>query len=159
MLLIKNETNTMTKQTNTMTKQKKLVRNAIKGFLSLVVLSLFTTFISCDHDRDDESQKKSTPTTAHNVVFKAEVSAGSTINSAMYGFNGEANVQATGVSGTVWTSPETKIDGGGILVVKVNATGANASSNLKVQILVDGVVKKEVTSTGQALTAQFAVQL
>ena len=76
----------------------------------------------------------------------------------MYGLDGEANVQATGVSGTTWSSSEIKVDSG-ILTVKANATGASISSTLKVQILVDGVVKKEVISTGQALTATANVIL
>ena len=52
-----------------MTRQKNLVRNSIKGFLSLVVLSLFAVITSCSND--DVQQ------ITHKVVYKAEVSAGS----------------------------------------------------------------------------------
>lgn len=136
-----------------MTKQKKLVRNAVKGFLSLIVLSLFATFISCDNGHDESVP---TPAVKYKVVFKAEASAGSNITSATYSFDGDPDISITGLSGTTWTSSETA-DYLSTAKVKVNATGASATSTLKVQILVDGVVKKEVISTGQALTATATI--
>ena len=141
-----------------MTRQKKLVRNSIKGFLSLVVLSLLAVITSCSND-DDVQQ------ITHKVVYKAEVSAGSNITKVDYyglDFKDEM-IPVTGVSGITWTSPEiTKrlgIPKGGsaqhIALVDVKATGANASSTLKVQIYVDGILKKEKVVTGQDLSADI----
>ena len=76
-------------------------------------------------------------------------------------------IPVTGVSGITWTSPEiTKTAGipkGSSLqqttFVDVKATGVNATSTLKVQIWIDGVLKKEVITTGQDLNAEARYEM
>lgn len=138
-----------------MTKQKKLVRNVIKGFLSLAVLSLFTLVISCSHD-DEETPQKSEPIV---VTFKAEASAGSNLTSVVYTSPSDpTGVTMQGVSGTAWTNagqPTPNILRKFPFKITVKATGANASSTLKLQAFENGVLKKEVTTTGQDLKAEI----
>ena len=139
-----------------MTRQKNLVRNSIKGFLSLILMGLLAVVISCSHDEEKYD-------VTHKVVYKAEVSAGSDITSVQFNVQGHVPKPAMNVSGTTWTSPEMPITWklavgeahplSALAVVK--ATGANASSTLKVQIYVDGILKKEKVVTGQDLSADI----
>lgn len=140
-----------------MTKQKSLLNNCIKGFLSLVVLSLFAVITSCRNDDDNNVS------VSHKIVYKAELSAGSNITSAGYvDVPGGTVIYASGVSGTTWVSPETAKTIGvpkgstasQTAFATVKATGANATSTLKVQIYVDGALVKEVTATGTDLKAE-----
>lgn len=142
-----------------MTRKKKLLTNCIKGFLSLVVLSLFAVITSCNND-DPEPLYDVT----HKVMYKVEVSAGSTIKSIKYNEPGNPDVKsATTINGTMWTGSEiisiTKVAAGQVVhsgtIAIVEATGANASSTAKVQIYVDGVLKQEKTSTGQNLDTKL----
>jgi len=140
-----------------MTKQKSLLKNCIKGFLSLAVLGLFAVITSCNNDDDN------TPAVTHKIVYKAEASAGTNITSAGYlDTPGGAVVFSQGVFGTTWVSPETiktlGVPKGSTVkqsaYAQVKATGVNASSTLKVQIYVDGVLTKEVTGKGEDLKVE-----
>ncbi|KXH85192.1 hypothetical protein [Chryseobacterium kwangjuense] len=138
-----------------MTKEKNVFQKIATGFLLLMMAALFTVIISCREEQDYEI--------THRVIYKAEGSAGVQIISARYhGYVGANLVSAPNVSGHQWTSPEVtmthrlpvgKINTEGTLAI-IKATGANASSTLKVQIYVDGALKKEVTVTGQDLNAE-----
>ena len=136
-----------------MTKQKKLIRNTVTGFLSLILIGLLTAVISCSHDEERYD-------VTHKVIYKAQVSAGSNITSVQYNIPTRHLEPVMNVNGTTWTSPEVagteKLAVGEVknmgAIVLVKATGANASSTLKLQIYVDGVLKKEEVFTGQDLT-------
>lgn len=125
------------------------LKNLLKGsFLMLITAFIFGFITSCKND-DDVSETENT----HKVIFKAEASSGTNINTAVYGIDGNP-ITVNGLSGTTWMSPEitteTQVYNSNVVV---NATGANSSSTLKVQIWVDGELKKESTVTGQVLSA------
>ncbi|MFY1047125.1 hypothetical protein [Chryseobacterium sp. GP-SGM7] len=120
-----------------------------RSFLMLVTAFIFGFVTSCKNDGDDVSEANDT----HKVIFKAEASSGSNISTAVYGIDGNP-ITVNGLSGTTWMSPEittdTKVYNSNVVV---NATGANSASTLKVQIWVDGELKKESTVTGKNLSA------
>ncbi|SUX46127.1 MmpS family transport accessory protein [Chryseobacterium indoltheticum] len=130
--------------------KKMKLKNVLKGSFVMVMAALVFGFVtSCSNDDDDIPGTNKT----HKVVFKAEASAGSSIDIAVYGIDGNPTT-ATSLSGTTWSSPEITTEAGAMSAnVAVNAVGANASSTLKVQIWVDGELKKEGTSSGQYLSA------
>ena len=112
-------------------------------------LVLFITLVSfsyCSKDKDN-------PPAASKLQFKAEVSAGSVLNMAVYGYDATLTT-ASSLGGTTWTSPEINVPAGANLAsITVNARGASASSTLKVQVYVNGMLKKEGTGSGAALSA------
>ncbi|MCF6402558.1 hypothetical protein L3C95_11600 [Chitinophaga filiformis] len=118
----------------------KFLRNA------LLALMFASTFTACSKDDDNKPSSSS-----HKVVFKAIASAGCTLTAAAYAYDGHQTT-ATGLSGATWTSPEITVPPGTVLVTAaVVGSGVNASSSLKVQIFVDGDLKKEGISTGEIL--------
>ena len=127
------------------------LKNVLKGSFVMVMAALVFGFVtSCSNDDDDDIPGTNK---THKVIFKAEASAGSSIDIAVYGIDGNPTT-ATSLSGTTWSSPEITTEAGAMSAnVAVNAVGANASSTLKVQIWVDGELKKEGTSSGQYLSA------
>lgn len=130
---------------------KKIKLNQVfKGLFVAVITVMVLSFVeSCRKDNDDNSEDIKT----QKVVFKAEGSSGVNINKAVYGIDGNP-ITVTGLSGATWTSPEVTAEG--IVYntnVVVNATGVDAASTLKVQIWVDGQLKKESVSSGMTLSA------
>ncbi|SFN31952.1 hypothetical protein SAMN05428949_2404 [Chitinophaga sp. YR627] len=124
----------------------KLLKNY--AFLALL-LSL--VFVACSKDDDNKPSSSS-----HKVYFKAVASAGSSISVAVWGYDGKVTT-ASSLSGTTWTSPEFEVPGGTIVAnAAVSATGVNASSTLKVQVFVDGVMKEEGSSSGEVLSASVS---
>jgi hypothetical protein len=120
----------------------KFLRNSL---LALMFASIFT---GCSKDDDNKPSSSS-----HKVTFKAVASTGSNISIAVYGYDANPTT-ATSLSGTTWSSPELTVPAGTVLATAaVSATGVDASSSLKVQIFVDGELKKEGTSTGEILSA------
>ncbi|WP_080780023.1 hypothetical protein [Chryseobacterium phocaeense] len=140
-----------------MTKEKNAFQKIATGFLFLIMAGLFAIIISCKCEEEQDYE------ITHRVVYKAEGSPGVQIISARYhGYVGDNLVTAPNVSSNQWTSPEVKmthrlpvgkINTEGTLAI-VKATGADASSTLKVQIYVDGALKKEVTATGPDLNVE-----
>lgn len=140
-----------------MTKEKNVFQKIATGFLFLMIAGLFAIIISCRCEEEQDYE------ITHRIVYKAEGSAGVQIISARYhGYVGANLITAPNVSGNQWTSPEVKmthrlpagkINTEGTLAI-IKATGANVSSTLKVQIYVDGTLKKEVTATGQDLNIE-----
>ncbi|MFL9833448.1 hypothetical protein [Chryseobacterium terrae] len=129
---------------------KKIKLNPVfRGlFVALIAVMVLSFVESCRKD-DDVSEETKT----QKIVFKAEGSTGVNISKAVYGIDGNP-ITVTGLSGTTWMSPEITMEG--VIYntnVVVNATGMDASSTLKVQIYVDGVLKKEGVSTGTNLSA------
>lgn len=120
-------------------------------FFVLLATMLFGFVTSCSKDDDDNNVNGAGK--SHKVVFKAIASSGADIDVAVYGIDGNPTT-ATSLSGTTWTSPEVTSEAGAYNAnVAVSAVGTNASSTLKVQIWVDGELKKEGTSSGQYLSA------
>lgn len=130
--------------------KKSKISQIIQYTLVVLVTAVLLGFsTSCSKDDDDDTPAGK----AHKVVFKATASAGSNIDVAVYGYDSTITT-ASSLSGTTWTSPEITSPAGAYNVnVGVNATGASSSSTLKVQIYVDGELKKEGTSSGQILSA------
>ncbi|MGU3373719.1 hypothetical protein [Chryseobacterium sp. M5A1_1a] len=120
-------------------------------FFMLLAAMLFGVVTSCSKDDDDNNVNGAGK--SHKVIFKAIASSGSNIDVAAYGIDGNPTT-ATSLSGTTWTSPEVTSEAGAYNAnVAVNAIGTDASSTLKVQIWVDGELKKEGASSGQYLSA------
>lgn len=130
---------------------KKIKLNQVfKGLFVAVITVMVLSFVeSCRKDDDDTSEDIKT----QKVVFKAEGSSGVNISKAVYGIDGNP-ITVTGLSGATWTSPELTAEGVVYNTnVVVNATGVDAASTLKVQIWVDGQLKKESVSSGMTLSA------
>ncbi len=117
------------------------------------VLSIFIVllFVGCSDD-DNGGSGSPTPST-FEIVFKAEASAGSTLNTCTFGYDSTLT-SASSIGGTTWSSTTiTAPSNATIATVSMNAIGNNSSSTLKVQIYVNGILKKEAFSTGTALAA------
>lgn len=130
---------------------KKIKLNQLfKGLFVAVITVMVLSFVeSCRKDNDDTSEDVK----RQKIVFKAEASSGVNITKAVYGIDGNP-ITVNGLSGTTWSSPEINTEG--VVYnsnVVVNATGVDATSTLKVQIIVDGELKKESVTSGQALSA------
>lgn len=131
--------------------KKIKLTQVFKGvFVALIAVMVLSLVESCRKDNDDDTSED---IKTQKVVFKAEGSSGVNISKAVYGIDGNP-ITVTGLSGTTWTSPEIAAEG--VVYnsnVVVNATGVDAASTLKVQIWVDGVLKKESVSSGLTLSA------
>ncbi|REC43209.1 hypothetical protein [Chryseobacterium sp. 5_R23647] len=130
---------------------KKIKLNQVfKGLFVAVITVMVLSFVeSCRKDDDNTSEDIKT----QKVVFKAEGSSGVNISKAVYGIDGNP-ITVNGLSGSTWTSPELTAEGVVYNTnVVVNATGVDAASTLKVQIWVDGQLKKESVSSGMTLSA------
>ncbi len=126
----------------------------------VIALALFLTlalflFVGCS---DDDNNGSSSPS-EDEIVFKAEASAGSSLNLCVYGYDSTLTT-ASSLGGTVWTSaPITAPSDATVASIVMNAMGANENSTLKVQIYVNGVLKKEGLSSGTALSASAQYNL
>ena len=114
--------------------RKKLFLN------STLITTMFT--VSCSRDDDNDTG----PSTTHTVVFKAETIPGGNIQTAVYGVDDDAYT-ANNLTGKTWSSPELTAPAGAYNAnILVNATGADNATVLKVQVYVDGALKKEASS-------------
>ena len=128
------------------------LKQVFKGTFLMLAAALIFGFVSSCSDDDADNPVNGAGET-HKVVFKAIASSGSNIDVAVYGIDGNPTT-ASSLSGTTWSSPEVTAEKGAYTAnVAVNAIGTGASSTLKVQIWVDGELKKEGTSSGQYLSA------
>ncbi|HRE76829.1 MAG TPA: hypothetical protein PLL09_03290 [Flavobacterium sp.] len=115
------------------------------------VLSVFAIFLLVGCSKDDDGGSNSPST--YEIVFKAEASAGCTLNASSYGYDSTISTVSS-IGGTTWTSPTiTAPSSANVAAISMNAMGSNPASTLKVQIYVNGVLKKEGTSIGTALSA------
>ncbi|WP_265427203.1 hypothetical protein [Chryseobacterium sp. YIM B08800] len=120
-----------------------------KGLFVAVMTVMVLSFVESCRKDDDASEDVKT----QKIIFKAEGSSGVNISKAVYGIDGNP-ITVTGLSGTTWSSPELTAEGVVYNTnVVVNATGVDAASTLKVQIWVDGQLKKESVSSGMTLSA------
>lgn len=129
---------------------KKIKLNQVfKGLFVAVITVMVLSFVESCRKDDDVSEDVKT----QKIIFKAEGSSGVNISKAVYGIDGNP-ITVTGLSGTTWSSPELTAEGVVYNTnVVVNATGVDAASTLKVQIWVDGQLKKESVSSGMTLSA------
>lgn len=100
-------------------------------------------FAGCSGKGDDPKP------TSHKIKYRAEVNSGSAITTVVYiAANGQETTVSNLSVGT-WESQEVNMPAS-TLAVSFGAVGtaAAAGGNMKVQIIVDGVVKKESTATG-----------
>lgn len=129
-------------------KKIKLSR-VCKGLFVAVMTVMVLSFVESCRKDDDVSEDVKT----QKIIFKAEGSSGVNISKAVYGIDGNP-ITVNGLSGTTWSSPELTAEGVVYNTnVVVNATGVDAASTLKVQIWVDGQLKKESVSSGVTLSA------
>ncbi|MCD0457597.1 hypothetical protein LPB85_19340 [Chryseobacterium sp. LC2016-27] len=129
-------------------KKIKLSR-VCKGLFVAVMTVMVLSFVESCRKDDDVSEDVKT----QKIIFKAEGSSGVNISKAVYGIDGNP-ITVNGLSGATWTSPELTAEGVVYNTnVVVNATGVDAASTLKVQIWVDGQLKKESVSSGMTLSA------
>jgi len=113
-----------------------------------VALLSWVVFSNCSKDKKDEPSSGD-----QKIVFKVESSANSPINMVVFGFDGTLTT-VSAVNSESWTSAEMTAPGTAhVATVSANARGAGSSSTLKVEIYVNGMLKKEATSNGTALSA------
>lgn len=118
------------------------MKSSLKLFI-LPVLLFSLIFAGCS--KDDKPGKS-----GHKIKYKVTVSAGSTINTVMYMAASGQNTTVSSLSVATWESAEFDMPAStGSVSLSGVGTAANASSTLKVEIIVDGVSKKESTATGQ----------
>jgi hypothetical protein len=88
--------------------------------------------------------------TGHKIKYKVDVSSGSTIHTVIYLAASGENTTLSNLSVATWESAEINMPANtGAVSLAAVGTAANASATIKVQIFVDGVMKKESTATGQ----------
>ena len=116
--------------------------------LLLPALLCMLVFAGCSGKGDDPKP------TGHKIKYRAEVSSGSTIHTVLYIAASGENTTISNLSTATWESQEFNMPAS-TAAVSFGALGtpANASASMKVQIIVDGVVKKESTSSGGILNA------
>ncbi|WP_370030973.1 hypothetical protein [Flavobacterium sp. 28YEA47A] len=108
-------------------------------------------FTGCS--KDDGGSDTTPIAGTHKLVLKAQTS-GSTIHHLLYGYDDEMT-SVSGISETSWTSPEIALpENASVANFTANAVGADDASTLKVQIFVDGVLKKEEVGTGTILAVR-----
>ncbi|SIQ71296.1 hypothetical protein SAMN05880574_1229 [Chryseobacterium sp. RU37D] len=131
---------------------------AAKSALFAGVLLMGVT--SCDRSDD-------TPEVNHKITYKAEVTGGTITNGKYAAFPLERKSDGTPVlsdipaGGDKWSNEQSTSLRQGTknpAILLVNATGANASSKLKIQIYVDGQLKSEKVATGQNLSADTQIE-
>ena len=123
-----------------------------KKITSLFVLTMIAlAFTGCS---SDDGGSGTTPIAGtHKLVLKAEAS-GSTIHHILYGYDDEMT-SVSGISETSWTSPEIALpESASVANFTANAVGATDASTLKLQVFVDGVLKKEEVGTGTILSVR-----
>lgn len=108
-----------------------------------------TLFSACKKDDKDDAPGRTT----HKLVFKAEGSAGVNLTVVAYGYDTQIT-SASNLSGNTWSSAEINVPASAVSAnITINGTGVSSTATLKVQIYVDGQLKKEATSTGTILSA------
>lgn len=112
--------------------------------VSLAVL-VITVLFSCKKDEDKKS--------SHEVEYKVSVSSGAISTIAHTNSQGDITT-ITSVSGKSWSSGKITVPSS-VQAINFGANGssADAGSVMTVQIIVDGEVKKENTSTGAIMSA------
>lgn len=128
----------------------------MKKFPLVALLAVVVTlsFVRCSKDDDGG------PAGSHRVVFKAVASENAQISTVVYTNESGDPTTVTGVDASTWTSEELTFPAATPLIaIGVNgSTTDDKSGELTVQIIVDGEVVKENTSTGPILSAQTSFE-
>lgn len=122
----------------------------MEKFRKLLALSfclvVLTALFSCSKDDDKNNGPR-------NVEFRVTASSNASISTVVHSnVQGEATT-LTSLSGNTWSTKLTVNADVQAISLGANATATDATGTLKVQILIDGVVVKENTSSGQYLSA------
>lgn len=118
-------------------------------FLSLIG-TVFIALNSCNREEDRAKY------VTHTITYKAETSAGSNLKSVTAFALDAKSFRDEPLSGTTWSSD---VEGKGlqgeehVIALRVDGTGIDVNSTLKIQIYVDGDLKKEEISKGLNLEA------
>ena len=111
--------------------------------LSFIVLAV-TVLFSCKKDNNGP----------HKVKFKAETSSDAKLSAVIYTSETGDITSNSSVNSSSFSSAELTIPSSvPVISFGANGIGASAGSTIKVQIYVDGVMVKENTGTGTALSA------
>lgn len=117
--------------------------------LLLPLLAFSIAIAACGGKDKDPAPSRN----AKKVYFKVTGSAGVSIFSAVYGYDATLTTR-TSIGGNSWTSPEITVPASAIgSSCYANGSGPDAQATLKVEMFVDGELKKTGTSQGTALTA------
>ncbi|PKW20708.1 hypothetical protein [Flavobacterium lindanitolerans] len=125
-----------------------------KKITSLFIVTMISiAYTACS--KDDGGSEDVPNASTHTLVLKAETSSGSTLSHLLYGYDSRLTT-VSGLGVTTWTSPEIALpENASVANFTANGVGVDAASTLKVQVFVDGVLKKEETVTGTILTARI----
>jgi pyridoxal biosynthesis lyase PdxS len=124
-----------------------------KKITSLFILTMISfAFTACS--KDDGGSENIPNASTHTLVLKAETSSGSTLSHLLYGYDSnQTTVSGLGVA--TWTSLEIALpENASVVNFSANGVGIDAASTLKLQIFVDGVLKKEEVGTGTILSVR-----
>lgn len=133
----------------------KTTKKRMSTFLMLAITAF--AFTACSKDEDGDDPGAIVP--AHTLVFKAETTSDLKISHLLYGYDADLT-SVSGLNTITWTSPEVPVPASATKAsFSVNGVGTNAASTLKVQVYVDGVLKKEEMKTGSILSVQAEYNL
>lgn len=123
----------------------------MKKITFLIILAIAGSFLfsGCSKDKDG-------PKGSHKVVFKLVGSNNVLISSIVYSNENGDPTSVTGVDSQNWTSEELTIPNS-VHAITINggaSTVDGEDGKLTVQIIVDGKVEKENSSTGPILSVQ-----
>ncbi|WP_199118569.1 hypothetical protein [Pedobacter sp. ASV28] len=121
----------------------------MKKFRKLLAISscliVLTVLFSCKKDKDTDK--------SHEVEYKVIASSNATISAVVHtNVQGDATT-LTSIGSNTWSAKVTVQAGVQAISLGANAIATDATGTLRIQIIVDGVVVKENTSSGQALSA------
>ena len=123
----------------------------MEKFKKLLALSfclvVLTALFSCSKDDDT---KNGGP---YEVEYKVTTSSNAEINTVVHSNAQGDPTSLTSLTGKTWSMKLTVNAGVQAISLGANAVATDASGTIKVQILVNGVVVKENTGSGQYLTA------
>ncbi|RZJ79759.1 MAG: hypothetical protein EOO47_09800 [Flavobacterium sp.] len=123
----------------------------IAKILSVSFVVLATTLLfSCKKDDDKKA--------SHEVEYKVSITSGS-LSTIVHTNNQGDQTTLTSISGTSWSSGKITIPSTvPVIGFGANATSTDAGAKMTVQIIVDGEVKKENTSTGTVMSSTSTYQ-
>lgn len=134
----------------------------MKNFKNLFIflLSVFSInlLISCD-DKDKKNEENLNGSgESYKVLFKAEVAPKGKIRTVVYGVDSAISTQSS-IEEQSWNKELVTKKGDRVVTFSVGALGEDKDSTLKVEIWVDGKLKKESHSKGEILSATASLSL
>ncbi|WP_333696532.1 MmpS family transport accessory protein [Flavobacterium sp.] len=120
----------------------RTTKNLLKGLFLFFLLSIIIT--GCSSDDNSSNSRK--------VTFKVVGSNGANITTIVYALNSET-FPVLNVNSSNWTSEEITLPADvNILSLSGNAIGSSASSSIRLEILVNGQVKKQQSASGTVMS-------